>query len=592
MPTPTGSARWGALVALATLLSGRIVVAEDDPRVCANITDREAFQRALLCGCETISLGGELPVMTRAITIEQSVTIDAGSWSIPPLVVGGTDVTINQALTVTIEGGRAVAHRAVTDGERELPRIIDVMPGSRLTLKDTTIEAGTVSGDGEGPPMHTIVRQRAITGDGQVELLGVRTETVLDHLLLLQQSILPEDEPCVLEADARLGPTAAGPTVLTLAENGVVVAALCTVDEEVQDSFDTASARALVLDRVWLDGDASGLDMDFGEANFTFSPIDTPAAVIARESLWTFDTVTRSVVASMSSVTLDAMLAVDVALDGADLVAGMKLAVDRSIFCGLTGRGSVVALKEGENAAATYQRSALYEVEIPLTASTASTTLTLESITLTGSAQLVNGPVEPLVSNAYIEGSWSLSELEDEAVEALRMVGTDCPEGVTDCVDLPASYIEPGTRTCSEVLPSYFQHVSLLAEWPRAMPELDRLVELGEFGDDLEGVVTTTNGEWPCEQQPPRIGAWPGEGCGLPLLAYTWTASEAPDTPADDTAPVAELDSGPRAELAASRNVFGCQGRQAGAAAALCFLLPGLLVRARRRRRPTPSSET
>lgn len=586
MPNPTRSACWGALVALVALLSGRVAAAEDDPLVCADITDREAFQRALLWGCETISLGGELPAMTRAIGIEQSVTIDAGSWSIPPLDVGGTDEAINQTVHVIIQNGRAAAHRAVKNSELELARIIEVQPGIQLKLENTTIEAGTISGEGGGPPMHTIIRQRTTTGGGVVEILGAQTETELDHILLLQQSSMSGEASCVLEADARLGPTDSGPTALTLAENGVVVASLCTIDGTIEDSFGTASPRALVLDRVWLDGEARGMDMDFGAENFTFSPIDTPASVIVRESLWTFETVTRRVVSSLSSVTLDAMLAVDVVLDGADLVRGMKLTVDRSIFCGLTGRGAVVALNAGENAAAVYQRSALYGMEIPLTATTESTTLALENVTLTGSAQLVNGLVTPSVSNTYIEGSWSVSELADGTVAALRMVGTSCPEGVVDCVDLSASYIEEGSRTCSEVLPKYFQHVSLLAEWPRAMPELDRLVEMGEYGDDLEGTVTSSTGDWGCEQQPPRIGAWPGEGCGLPLLAYAWTTSEPPAT--DDGADhSAGVDSGRTAARAMSRNVYGCQGRTAGAAALLFFFVPGLLARIRRRRRPT-----
>ena len=589
MPTPTGSGRWGALVALATLLSGRVAVAEDDPQICADITDREAFQRALLWGCETITLGGELPAMTRAISIEQTVTIDAGAWSIPPLEVGGEDEAFNRAMNVIVKNGRAVAHRAVKNTEWELSRIIDVQPGIQLTLKDTTIEAGTVSGAGGGPPMHAIVRQRATTGDGTVEILGARTETVLDHILLLQQSSLPENESCVLEADARLGPSSSGPTSLTLVDDGVVVAALCTIDGDVQDSFGTASARALVLDRVWLDGDAAGLAMSFSGSEFVFSSIDTPAGVIVEESLWTLGTAAQPVVSSESTVTLSALLVGDVERVDSSLIHGTQVLIDQSIFCGLA-EGGALASGTADSASLTVHRSALYGIHVPLMAGVDSAPMTIEHVTLTGSADLVSGDVVPSMSNTYIEGSWSLPELAGGTVSALRMVETDCPGGV-DCVDLPASYIEAGTRTCSEVLPSYFQHVSLLAEWPRAMPELDRLVEMGEHGDDLDGVVTATNGEWACEQQPPRIGAWPGEGCGLPPLAYAWTPSDRPDT-ADGTDPSAGVDSGRSAARTASRNVYGCQGRNAGAAAVLFVLLPGLLVRSRRRRRPTAPPET
>jgi hypothetical protein len=590
MPTPTGSVRWAALVALVALLSGRVAVAEDDPQICADITDREAFQRALLWGCDTITLGGELPAMTRAIPIEQTVTIDAGAWSIPPLEVGGPDEAFNQTVYVTIQNGRAEAHRAVKNSEPELPRIIDLQPGIQLTLKDTTIEAGTVSGAGGGPSMHTIVRQRATTGDGTVEILGARTETVLDHILLLQQSIMSDGESCVLEADARLGPSSSGPTALTLVDDGVVVAALCTINGAVQDSFGTASARALVLDRVWLDGDASGMDMDMGSENFTFSPIDTPAAVILRESLWTFDAVTRSVVSSESTVTLSAVLAGDVERVDASLVHGTRVSIDQSIFCGLA-EGGALASGTVDSASLTVHRSALYGMKIPLLDSTESTTLTLESVTLTGSAELVGGDVVPSISNTYIEGSWDLPALEGGSVSALRMVGTDCPGDSLDCVELPGSLVQAGTEDCSEVLSAYFLQNTALADWPEAMLELDRLVETGEGGDDLVGVSTDTNAGWGCEQQPPRIGAWPGEGCGLPMLAYALPVAEGGDT-ADGTARPDVGDSGQQPGASAARNVYGCQGRNAGAAAVICFLLPGLFARARRRRWPTAPPET
>ena len=576
--------RWSLAPAVVlSALTGGLAAADDH---CTDVTDRLAFQRALLDECASISLGGELPAMTRAITIDGSLVLDAGPWSIPPL-------DIRDGASVTIRDGRAEAHRAVRREGDLFPSILKVDGTGLLTLSKTTI----VEAPDTPAEVHAVVLQDA-QGEGLTEIHGAHTEGTLNHILLLQQTQVDTGtgDGCTLTAHASIAASDDGPSELTLAAGGVVVGALCTLDGVIQDSFGAETDRELVLERLRLAGDMTGLRTTVEDRELTLAPITTPAAVSVRESLWLDLTIGEGpVVDSESSVVLTDFLAGRASLTSAPMVTAPKVLIDRSVMCDIAGGGSIATpVGSGD---VEIQRAALHRLDLPLVAEATATTLWLDNVTLTRSTPgaLVEGSVSAVLRNSYIEGEWSLPDLEEADVDAVRLVATPCPAGLSGCQELSVSHVQPGQRVddipvdCADVLDAWFQQEAALASWPRAMAELDRLVAVTDSGDALVGQATEATTRWGCDD-PPRIGAWPGEACGLPLLAYDQPSSSSDGTTGpDETEDTGALDAEDGvSQPSTPRNVYGCQGREAAASLLLLALLPGL---SRRRQGSDPGQE-
>jgi len=177
-------------------------------------------------------------------------------------------------------------------------------------------------------------------------------------------------------------------------------------------------------------------------------------------------------------------------------------------------------------------------------------------------------------------------------VEGVRMVGSACPEAVAGCETKDQSAMREGAFSCAEVFETFFYRADAVADWPSELGELRRLTDSSPCADALIGVATPHTESWGCEPSaPPRIGAWPGEGCGLPLLAYNTvpapecSASEPVDPdPSDPSA--TEPSNTASQSTGTERAESGCRSKSA--AVWLVGLLPALGLR-RCSRHSTPT---
>jgi len=503
--------------------------------------------------------------------VDADVVLEAGEWPVPPLDVG-TDANL------TVVGGRAQARSALLRAGAVVPSIIDIEGGGELTLRDLTVESGL------DETVHSVVRQD-VAVPGHVTLEGVRTADRLDHLLLLQWSDASGDGTCPVQADAVVAASDSGPAELDVDAGGVVAATWCVLDGIPQVGAEdfAVGAAALKIERTRLTGDMSGRTVTTDGVPVHLAPVQTPASVELRESLWTGLSVSdHPALVSLQSVTVDSLLAADLAVADSSVLEAPSVSIDRSLLCDIAGDGVLVALSGGEEPALVFGRSSLTGLDMTLASGPPLSPVTLDNLTLTRSTEgpLVAQELFPTVRNVWMEGAWTLPDLRDadgDVVEGLRLVGSACPGSLGGCQTVEASGMSTAVLACADVFDTYFRQESSVAAWPTELRELARLEDPSPCADALLGAPSEATDAWGCGvEPPPRIGAWPGEDCGLPLLAYD-------TTPAPDCV---DPDSGAPGSTAGSDSGLEwggtCQGRHAGIF--LVLLSPLIVVRQRLRR--------
>ena len=575
---------------------------------CSGIEDIRALRLALSDEtCARVTLAGELPVFSTALTVERSVVLDAGPWSIPPLQLG-TDASPDPV--VVILDGILTPDRAVdTDAEpaaysgttpRTLPVVIEVTREATVFFAATAIAPSTATEAGGASALIPILQHAE--GNTTVGLFGVETTAPLTHTLVYQEG-RSDAGPCAPNAatfqtgdlsELVTAVTAAGhsaapltgdtdevrPSTIELATGGGLLGTACWSTAAGFSALD--SSRTTHLHRLHLSGSASTHTVaDSG--TLLWSAIDTTGPITATESLFADLTIDDApLISSASTIRVLHTLAAELTLNDAPMMEAPEVIFDQGVLCDVAGGAAIARVDGGDAPVGIFSRLAVDQLGTALIEAPSGAELTLQHLTVRGTG------VEPAPTDAalrllasYFEGPFDPAELGGaslSAVDGLFLMGAACPSDRAGCTEVPTSALLNDTTDCSNVLQRTFDEETTLSAWSSETPSMPRLqferpplepprADLNREGD-LFSCLDTTEGP---SDPSLVVGAWPSSVCGLDLL----TTSEQPAVPAStDTADPARVD--PTA-------AYGCAGRSAG------LLVVALLPLAGRRRSSTLS---